>query len=84
MMEIIKNIEGQLRKDFNLSSLKIIDNTHLHKEHKNFQKNKLHLKIILKSDRLKKLGTINANRKIFFSLREYIKKYIHSLQIKIE
>ena len=40
-MEIIKNIEDQLRKDFNLSSLKIIDNTHLHKEHKNFQKKQI-------------------------------------------
>ena len=84
MIKIIQNIENQLKKDFEPSSLTIIDNTSLHKKHKNFQTGKLHLKIILKSENLKKLNTIDANRKIFSSLKEYMKKYIHSLQIKIE
>ncbi len=84
MIKIIKNIENQLIKDFKPSSLTVIDSTHLHKKHKNFQTGKLHLKIILKSENLKKLDPIDANRKIFSSLREYMEKHIHSLQIKIE
>ncbi len=84
MIKIIKNIENQLIKDFKPSSLTVIDSTHLHKKHKNFQTGKLHLKIILKSENLKKLDPVDANRKIFSSLREYMEKHIHSLQIKIE
>ncbi len=84
MIKIIKNIENQLKKDFKPSSLTIIDNTDLHRKHKNFQTGKLHLKIILKSENLKKLDPVDANRKIFSSLREYMEKHIHSLQIKIE
>ena len=84
MIKIIQNIENQLKKDFKPSSLTVIDNTHLHKKHKNFQPGKLHLKIILKSKNLKKLNTVDANRKIFSSLKEYMEKHIHSLQIKIE
>ena len=38
MIKIIKNIENQLKKDFKPSSLTVIDNTHLHKKHKNFKK----------------------------------------------
>ena len=84
MIKIIQNIENQLKKDFKPSSLTVIDNTHLHKKHKNFQPGKLHLKIILKSENLKKLSTVDANRKIFSSLKGYMEKHIHSLQIKIE
>ena len=84
MIKIIKSIENQLKKDFKPSSLTVIDNTNLHKKHKNFQIGKLHLKIILKSEDLKKLNTIDANRKIFTSLKKYMEKHIHSLQIKIE
>ena len=84
MIKIIKSIENQLKKDFKPYSLTVIDNTNLHKKHKNFQRGKLHLKIILKSEDLKKLNTIDANRKIFSSLKKYMEKHIHSLQIKIE
>ena len=79
----VEGLETSIR-NFPPSSLTVIDNTNLHKKHKNFQTGKLHLKIILKSENLKKLNTIDANRKIFSSLKEYMAKYIHSLQIKIE
>ena len=64
MIKIIKNIENQLKKDFKPSSLIVIDNTYLHKKHKNFSKDKFHIKLIIESSELKKIGSIEANRKI--------------------
>jgi len=55
----------------------------LHKKHKNFSKDKFHIKLIIESSELKKISSIKANRKIHGILREEIGRSIHSLQIII-
>ena len=70
-------------KNFKISSLKIEDKSFLHAKHKSFKEGKFHIKLILISDELKLLKSIDANKKIFAVLKEEMNNYIHSLQIKI-
>ena len=81
--ELIEVLDKKLKKNFKISSLKIEDKSFLHAKHKSFVKDKFHIKIILISDELKLLKSIDANKKIFAVLKEEMNNYIHSLQIKI-
>lgn len=81
--ELIEVLDQKLKKNFKISSLKIEDKSFLHTKHKSFKEGKFHIKLILISDELKLLKSIDANKKIFVVLKEEMNNYIHSLQIKI-
>ena len=81
--ELIEVLDKKLKKNFKISSLKIEDKSFLHAKHKSFKEGKFHIKLILISDELKLLKSIDANKKIFAVLEEEMNNYIHSLQIKI-
>ena len=81
--ELIEVLDKKLKKNFKISSLKIEDKSFLHAKHKSFKEGKFHIKLILISDELKLLKSIDANRKIFGVLKEEMNNHIHSLQIKI-
>ena len=76
-------IEKKIRKNILCQSLSIEDKTFLHLKHKNHDRNKFHIKIIIKSDELKLLDKIKANQKIYTVLSKEIKEHIHSIQIQI-
>ena len=81
LIEIVKEKIESIIKD---SKVEIIDNTHLHKHHKSFNKSKTHLKIIIESESLKVLNRIDSHKKIISILKDEIKNNIHSLEIKIK
>ena len=81
--ELIEVLDNKLKKNFKISNLKIEDKSFLHAKHKSFKEGKFHIKLILISDELKLLKSIDANKKIFVVLKEEMNNYIHSLQIKI-
>ncbi len=81
--ELIEALDKKLKKNFKISSLKIEDKSFLHAKHKSFKEGKFHIKLILISDELKLLKSIDSNKKIFAVLKEEMNNYIHSLQIKI-
>jgi len=81
--ELIEVLDQKLKKNFKISSLKIEDKSFLHAKHKSFKEGKFHIKLILISDELKLLKSIDANKKIFVVLKEEMNNHIHSLQIKI-
>ena len=81
--ELIDILDKKLKKNFKISSLKIEDKSFLHVNHKSFVKDKFHIKLILTSDELKLLNSIDANKKIFGVLKEEMNNHIHSLQVKI-
>ena len=83
MKSFIENIKEKITKNIELHKIEIIDNTHIHRRHKSFNKSKLHLKIIIESDFLKSLEKIDAHKKITNLLKDEIKTKIHSLEIKI-
>tara|TARA_A100001011_G_scaffold396908_1_gene496308 strand:+ start:56 stop:310 length:255 start_codon:yes stop_codon:yes gene_type:complete len=84
MKSLIEIVEEKLKKDIPDSNIEIIDNTHLHKHHKSFNKSKTHLKIVIQSDFLKNLNRIESHKKITRILRDEIESKIHSIEIKIK
>ncbi len=57
------------------------DKSFLHRNHKTNNRNKFHIKLKIKSEKLKNMGRIQSNKLIFRILENEMKKYIHSLQI---
>ena len=81
--ELISIIKKKLEHEIIMEDIKIEDKSFLHKNHKNNQKDKFHLKITIKSKELKEMNRINSNKKIFRILEKEMKNYIHSLQLLI-
>ena len=83
MKSLIEIIKEKIQKNIKVNKIEIIDNTHIHKRHKSFNKSKLHLKIIIESDFLKSFNKVNSHKKITNLLKDEIETKIHSLEIKI-
>ena len=80
---LIKILKEKLTKKIKINNLKVENKSFLHKRHKNFSKDKFHIKLTIESSELKKISSIEANRKIYAILKDEINKSIHSLQIII-
>ena len=80
---LIKIIKAKLAKKIIINNIKIEDKSFLHKKHQNFNKDKFHIKLTIESSELKKVNSIEANRKIYDILKEEMNRSIHSLQIII-
>ncbi len=78
-----QKIKKKIFNAITCESLDILDKTYLHKNHSSHQRNKFHLKLIIKSNELKKINKIDANKKIYRILSDEIKDYIHSIQIQL-
>ena len=61
---LIKILEDKLKKNFTINNLKIEDKSFLHKKHKNFSKDKFYIMLTIESLELKKMSSLEANRKI--------------------
>ena len=84
MMIIYDEIKKKINEKINPENIILIDNSDLHTKHKHFDKNKLHLKIIIESKKLKKMNKIDAHREIFSILKEEMDNKIHALEIEIK
>ena len=71
-----KILDTKLIKDVELE-----DKSFLHKNHKTNNPNKFHIKLKIKSEKLKNMSRIESNKFIFKLLDKEMKNYIHSLQI---
>ena len=83
-MTIYKEIKKKIYQAINPKNIILIDNSNLHKKHKSFDLNKFHFKIIIESEKLKKMDKIDAHKKIFSILKEEMKNKIHALEIEIK
>ena len=79
--DLSDTIKKKISNVVNIDEILIEDKTYLHLKHKNFQKNKFHLKIFIKSNELSNMSKINSNKKIYSILSFELKNYIHSIQI---
>ena len=84
MEDYFKDIEKKLKEKINFEELEIIDNSHKHKGHKFFSKEKYHLHIKIKSLYLKSISRLSAQKLIMNLLKEDLKTKIHALEISIE
>ena len=64
-------------------SIDIIDNSHLHKGHKSFNKNTYHLKLNIKSNQLNSIKN-KCPEMIMKLLEDDLKTKIHAIEINIE
>mgnify|MGYP001380904349 CR=1 FL=1 len=83
MNDFLEDLRKKIVDRINPEGISIIDNSHLHTKHKSFDKNKFHIKLVIKSKELKKINKIEAHKIIFSILSNEMKNKIHALEIKI-
>ena len=83
-MNFFEHIEKKINKKINPENIILIDNSSLHTKHKSFDSNKFHLKIIIKSEKLKSMSKIMAHKEIFSILKDEMNNKIHALEIEIQ
>ena len=81
--ELIAIIKKKLYNNFDIEDILIEDKSYLHKNHSGNVKGKFHLKITLTSLELKKINKLESNKKIYKTLDNELKKFIHSIQLLI-
>ena len=82
-MDFFGQIKEKINKKINPENIILIDNSSFHSKHKSFDPNKIHLKIIIKSEKLKRMNKIAAHKEIFSILENEMKNKIHALEIEI-
>tara|TARA_Y100000590_G_scaffold43801_1_gene46612 strand:- start:7860 stop:8114 length:255 start_codon:yes stop_codon:yes gene_type:complete len=84
MTTFVQELKEKIKKKLNPEELTLIDNSHLHVKHKSFDVNKFHIKIIIKSKKLRVMDKLSAHKKIFSILENEMKNKIHALEIEIK
>ena len=83
-MNFFEQVKEKINKKINPENIILIDNSSLHVKHKSFDSNKFHLKIIIKSEKLKSMSKIMAHKEIFSILKDEMNNKIHALEIEIQ
>ena len=81
--QLIKSLKKKIELNFHCKEVKILDKTFLHRKHFSHQKGKFHIKIIIRSEELRKLKKLESSKKVYKILENELKKYIHSIQLDI-
>ena len=84
MKNYFNEIEKKLRDQIALEELIIVDNSQKHVGHKFFSRDKLHLKLKIKSSYLNSKSRIEAQKLVMKILKDDLKTKIHALEINIE
>ena len=84
MIDFFEKIKGKINKKIKPENIILIDNSSLHVKHKSFDPNKFHLKIIVKSKKLKDMNKVKAHKEIFSILKDEMNSKIHALEIEIQ
>jgi len=79
--ELIEIVKSKIEAEIVMQDFKIEDKSFLHKNHKGNQEGMFHLKLIIKSEELKRLSKIESTKKIYNILDHELKEHIHSIQI---
>ena len=79
--ELIAIVKIKLIKNIEIENIIIEDKSFLHKGHLLNNPKKYHLKLVIKSDKLKKEHKIKSNKIIYKTIDSEMKSYIHSIQI---
>ena len=82
-MNFFDKVKEKINSKINPESIILIDNTSLHTKHKSFDPTKFHLKIIIKSEKLKNMNKIMAHKEIYSILKDEMNDKIHALEIEI-
>ena len=83
MITFLEKVKAKINNKLGPEQILLIDNSYLHTKHKSFDSNKFHLKLIIKSEKLKNMEKIDAHKAIFSILNDEMKNKIHALEIEI-
>ena len=83
-MNFFDEVKEKINNKINPENIILIDNSNFHSKHKSFDPNKLHIKIIIRSEKLKSMNKIAAHKEIFSILKNEMKNKIHALEIEIK
>ena len=84
MTNFLEKIKEKIINEIHPEQILLLDNSNLHKKHSSFKSNKFYFKLIVKSDKLKKMKKIDAHKVIFSILKDEMKHNIHALEIEIK
>ena len=84
MTTFLEKVKAKINNELSPEQILLIDNSYLHTKHKSFDFNKFHFKLIIKSEKLKNMGKIDAHKAIFSILNDEMKNKIHALEIEIK
>jgi len=79
--QLSKIVKKKILNNELIENVELEDKSFLHKNHKTNNPNKFHIKLKIKSEKLKNMSRIESNKFIFKLLDKEMKNYIHSLQI---
>ena len=82
-VELKEKITQLLKNNLKTTYLELIDETHKHVKHKNFQSNKFHFKLKISSSELDNKSKLNAHKQIYQCLGTLMQTHIHALSIQI-
>jgi len=83
-MDFVEKIKKKISDKINPESITLINNSYLHTKHKSFDIEKFHLKVIIKSDKLRGMNKVMAHKEIFSILKDEMNTKIHALEIEIQ
>ena len=81
--QLVILVEKKIKEAVKFEQIFIEDKSFLHKNHAGNDKDKFHLKITVKSKKLKSLNKVEANKIIYKSISDELKTHIHSIQLLI-
>ena len=84
MTDFLEKIKEKINNKLNPEKILLVDNSDLHKKHKQFDSRKLNLKLIIESKSLRGMNKIEAHKIIFSILKEEMQSRIHALEIHIK
>ena len=84
MTTFLDEVKEKINKELKPEDILLVDNSHLHTKHKLFDTNRLNLKLVIKSEKLRNMNRIDAHKIIFSILEDEMKNKIHALEILIK
>ena len=63
MISFLEKIKIKIINELKPDKISLIDNSNLHFKHKSFDPNKFHIKLVIKSEKLKNMNKIQAHKK---------------------
>ena len=80
----INQIKKKIKKKIQLEEIEIIDNSNAHRNHKFFQKGKLHLILEIKSSYLNNLKRLEAEKILMRIFKDEFNEKLHALEIRLK
>ena len=80
----INQIKKKIKKKIQLEEIEIIDNSSAHRNHKSFQKGKLHLILEIKSNYLNNLKRLEAEKILMKIFKDEVHEKLHALEIRLK